>query len=144
LSFPNLSKVFQATPSHFLKKRLFIICPLSPKSIRGSGLALAFPHPMMAKPANSKRKSTVAYPKSTVDLRSQPLIWIEKRSANAPFVVSRHSFSPIKTWQSKRASRLQTDTGQKLNPSTIDLGYKKQGSEVAPDTPLAVSLSNSA
>jgi exodeoxyribonuclease VII small subunit len=61
-------------------------------------------------------------PKSTVDLPLEPLMWVDKRSANAPFAVRRHSFSPIKRWQWKPANQKQNDTGQKMNPLTVDLG----------------------
>ena len=73
-------------------------------------------------PANPQPKSTAGSPKSTVDLRSQPLIWVDKRSASAPFAIRRHSFAPITMRKLWNAGQKQTDTGQKVNPLTVDLG----------------------
>ena len=73
-------------------------------------------------PASPNRESTVGFPKSTVDLRSQPLIWVEERPASAFLPGLRYSFCPITTRQWRRANRMQTDTGQNINRPTIDLG----------------------
>jgi exodeoxyribonuclease VII small subunit len=72
--------------------------------------------------ANPQPNSTPAYPKSTVDLPLEPLIWVDKRSANAPFAIRRHSFTPRTMRKLWNADQKQTDTGQKVNPLTVDLG----------------------
>jgi len=75
--------------------------------------------------ANSQSKSTAGYPKSTVDLLSQSLIWVEKWPANALSPGLRHSFCPITTWELWDTGQMQTDAGQKrIMPLTV-LGMKK-------------------
>jgi hypothetical protein len=58
--------------------------------------------------ANPKRKSTAACPKSTVDLYSESLIWVEKRPANALSSGFRHSLCPITMRELWNAGQKQT------------------------------------
>jgi exodeoxyribonuclease VII small subunit len=113
--FPSPSKPIQGVPSlskpFFRKKRLFIFCsPLFP------------PLSMTANQANPYRKSTVACPKTTADLGYELLIWVKIGLQTLPLPADRPSFTSITTRKWKRANRIQTDTGQKMNPLTVDLG----------------------
>jgi hypothetical protein len=72
--------------------------------------------------ANAQFKSILSFSKSTVDLHSQPLIWVEKQSANAKFGCCPHVFSPITTQQWRRTGQKPTDTGQKTFVTTVDSG----------------------
>ena len=69
--------------------------------------------------ANAQFKSILSFSKSTVDLLSQPLIWVEKQSANAKFGSCPHAFSPVTMRQWKRTGQKPTDTGQKTNHTPL-------------------------
>ena len=78
-------------------------------------------------PVNPNPKSTPRYRKSTVDLRSEPLIW-GKNGLQTPLLPGfRRSFCPIKTRKWKRANQKPTETGQKINRPTVDLGCAVAG-----------------
>jgi pimeloyl-ACP methyl ester carboxylesterase len=77
---------------------------------------------MRPHPNNPKPKSTVGSPKSTVDLRSQPLIWVEKRSAKANFGCCPHVYSPITTRELWNAGQKPTEADQKTFTTTVDSG----------------------
>jgi hypothetical protein len=70
---------------------------------------------MTTNPTNPNRKSTAGSPKSTVDLRSEPLIWVEKRPANALSSGFRHSFCPITMRELWNAGQRQTEANKKEN-----------------------------
>jgi hypothetical protein len=71
---------------------------------------------MTTNQTNSKPKSTVGSPKSTVDLGCELLIWGKNGLQTPALPVGRHSFRPITTRQMKRANQKQTDANQKINP----------------------------
>jgi hypothetical protein len=121
--FPRLSKPIQGVPSlskaFSEKKRLFIFYEPSPKTnpcrrrlrfgLRQSSaafepkvtLSILDIHPrfnpffLAPAMANPHRKSTASSPKSSVDLCSESLIWVEKRPATALSSGFRHSLCPI-------------------------------------------------
>jgi exodeoxyribonuclease VII small subunit len=78
---------------------------------------------MTTNSANSNRKSTVAYPKSTVDLGLELLIWGKNGLQTSPLRDGWHSFRPIATQERERANQKPAKAGQKTNALTIDLGY---------------------
>ena len=66
-------------------------------------------------PANSKRKSMVAFPKSTVDLSLELLIWGKNGLQTSPLPDSRHLFRSITMRELWGAGQIQTETDQKRN-----------------------------
>ena len=66
-------------------------------------------------PINSQPKSTLGYPKSTVDLGLVLLIWVKNGLPTPPLPDSRHSFRPTMTRELWGAGQIQTDTDQKRN-----------------------------
>jgi hypothetical protein len=73
--------------------------------------------------ANPNPKSTAGSPKSTVDLGLEPLIWVKNGLQTPRFRDCWNSSNPITTRKLKHANQKQTDTGQKMNASALDLGY---------------------
>ena len=73
-------------------------------------------------PGDPSGKSTVAYPKSTLDLREEKLIWVKKWPVYAILPGSHRLFSPITTWKWKRANQNPTESDQKAKVPTLDLG----------------------
>src|ERR1700677_619331 len=137
---PNLSKVLQAFPSHFQnKKDCLAFMSHIPKIIlverrllvRCSKFESVFisVHPWLESfslakgPANSKRKSTVAYPKSTLDLREEKLIWVKKWPVHAILPGSHRLFSQITTRKWNRANQNPTESDQKAKAPALDLDH---------------------
>jgi hypothetical protein len=79
--------------------------PLSPKNHPLPAALLEYPNP----------KSTMRYPKSTVDLGLEPLIWGKNTLQTPPLPCRRHPFRPITTREWKHVSQNQTKPDQKMN-----------------------------
>jgi hypothetical protein len=106
----------------FLEKKLFFVT--RPLAL----LPSISPRPMTTNQTNPKPKSTAGCRKSTVDLGCELLIWSKN---GLPIPLSppcRHPFRPITAQEMKRANRKQTQAGQKINASTLDLGCEENAS----------------
>jgi hypothetical protein len=62
----------------------------------------------------NKPKSTLAYPKSTVHLRLEPLIRVENTLITHSFLGSQHQFRPTTTREWNRKTENKTETNQKI------------------------------
>jgi hypothetical protein len=72
---------------------------------------------LVSLPANSKPKSTFAYPKSTLDLRLEKSIWGDNGLQKPLLPAGQPSFPPIMRRPSRHVGLIQTDTGRKMNLS---------------------------
>jgi hypothetical protein len=78
---------------------------------------------MTCHPINPKRKSTVSYPKSTVDLGLRLLIWVENTLLTLLFWSGRHSFRSTTARRWSTSNWKQTKTDKKIYYAiTFDLG----------------------
>jgi hypothetical protein len=117
---PSCSKPFQA----FFQKKKIVYCFARPEKFPGSarvGFMLQrfnrFPWP-----AHRNPKSTAGCRKSTVDSGCELLIWGKNGLQTRFSAACRHPFRLITTEEFGDTDRIQTDTGQKINVSTLDLG----------------------
>jgi hypothetical protein len=110
---PRLFKAIQTYSRVPGKKGLFFSAPVSCAS------AVHFPRPMTTNQPNPKPKSTPSYPKSTVDLREELLIWGKNGLQTHPLPGGPHSFCPTMTREWKRANQKQTDANQKMNHASL-------------------------
>jgi hypothetical protein len=105
---PGPSKPIQGVPSHSK--------PFSEKKDCLFFVRLSSPPSTTTNQSNSNLKSTVAFPKSTIDSDLEKLIWGEN-GLPAPLLPDlRHSFRSITTWELWDAGQMQTDAGQKFRP----------------------------
>jgi hypothetical protein len=69
---------------------------------------------MTTNPPNPHRKSTAAYPKSTVDLGLEKLIWVKNSLQTPALPAYHHSLCPITTREWNLANQKPAETGQKM------------------------------
>jgi len=67
-------------------------------------------------PPNPNPKSTAGYPKSTVDLWLEPLIWGKNGLQTPSLSLFRYSFCLTMARELWKPNQMQTETGQKMNP----------------------------
>ena len=108
----------------------------SPK-IQNSTLRIQhhFPHPQ----TNPHPKSTLANPKSTVDLGCERLIWGENGFRSFLSHGHRHPFRPTTTRQSKGTDQIQTATHQKIYSASPLIQVKTPALEFAWRLPRTLS-----
>jgi hypothetical protein len=71
--------------------------------------------PMTRQPTNPRPKSTPAYPKSTVDLGCELLIWGKNTAQTGLLLGLQYSFCSIITRPIAKSNQNQTETDQKIN-----------------------------
>jgi hypothetical protein len=94
-----------------------------------------FPHP----PTHPHSKSTLAIPKSTVDLGCERLIWGENGFRSFLSHGHRHPFRPTTTRQSKGTDQIQTATHQKIYSASPLIQVKTPALEFAWRLPRTLS-----
>jgi hypothetical protein len=114
LTSPGQSNLFQEK-----KDCLFFLSP--PFALRSS-ISL---RSMKTKQTNPKSKSTSGSRKSTVDLDCELLIWGKNGLPTSALPACRSPFRPLMTRKSHRTNQMQTETNQKINVSTLDLGCEE-------------------
>jgi hypothetical protein len=78
--------------------------------------------PCFGRPMRPNSKSTLANPKSTLDLGCEGLIWVENGFMPSLSRGCRHALCPVMTQPSRRSSRTQTAAKRKIYFPKVDSG----------------------
>ena len=106
----------------FSRKKIFFVFLSLRAALHRVLLFIRWPHFGRVRARRPNPKSILPYPKSTLDLRCEGLIWVENGLTPSLFPGCWHSFRPIMTREAQGPCQNQTAANQKKYFSKVDSG----------------------